>query len=307
VLTSQARESEFRKQRLAACFDEPTQQRADGDAESEPWQELDSAGAATIMPVLDSRRIAAALFDPKARQIEVQALIAGYGRLLSLEGGVIATGIEVSAIEPRGTHWRLTGKDLNFTARIVVNAAGAWADEVARRAGLPPVGITARRRSVAVVAAPGEVPVTGPMTADAARSFYFRPAPGKRDTELLMSPCDETPVEPCDAQPDPFDIEAVRERVARLCRVDSGLAGCAVRRAWAGLRSFAPDELPVVGFDAAASRFFWLAGQGGHGIQASPALADLAVSLILDRPQGAHLAAQGIDAATLAPRRLELV
>ena len=145
--------------------------------------------------------------------------------------------------------------------------------------------------------------MTGPMTADAARRFYFRPAPDRDDAELLMSPCDETPVAPCDARPEPADIDAVRGRVEELCRPDSGLAGRPVRRAWAGLRSFAADELPVVGFDAVTSGFFWLAGQGGHGMQAAPALADLAVGLILDRPPRAPFSTQAIDAAALAPRR----
>ncbi|SEF00870.1 D-arginine dehydrogenase [Rhizobiales bacterium GAS188] len=278
-------------------------QSAEGRAEAQPWRELDGTGAASVMPILDAKRIAGALYDPAARQIEVNGLITGYRRVLAAGGGEIAVGADVAALEHRNGHWRLTGRNLDVAAGSVVNAGGAWADEVAARAGLPPVGITPRRRSVAVVAAPSDVSVDGPMTADAARRFYFRPAPGTGEVELLMSPCDETRAQPGDAQPGPADVDAVRGRVEELCCPDAGLAGRPVRRAWAGLRSFAPDELPVVGFDPAASGFFWLAGQGGHGIQAAPALADLAVGLILERPPAAHLAAHAIDATALAPRR----
>jgi D-arginine dehydrogenase len=296
VLTSQARESEFRKQRLAACFDEPTQQRADGDAESEPWQELDSAGAATIMPVLDSRRIAAALFDPKARQIEVQALIAGYGRLLSLEGGVIATGIEVSAIEPRGTHWRLTGKDLNFTARIVVNAAGAWADTVAGLAGLPPIGLVPKRRTALTIAAPaGMDSAHWPMTGDLSESFYFRPEAGR----LMLSPADETPMPPCDVQPDELDIAIAIDRLTRATTIEV----VRVERKWAGLRSFVSDKTTVNGFDPLADGFFWLAGQGGYGIQTAEGMARCALSLIDSGELPADIGAAGLEAATLSPAR----
>jgi D-arginine dehydrogenase len=275
-------------------------------AEGGTWRELDGAGASSVMPMLDARRIARALLDPDARQIEVAALIAGYRHSLLAHGGVLIESAEVFTLEQRGTQWRLVAGDVELTTRIVINAAGAWADEVAHRAGLEPVAIQPRRRTVAVLAAPSGIATDGPMTTDAARRFYFRPASGPRDIEFLVFPCDETPVEPCDAQPAPSEIKTAREQIDGLCRPHTGLANHPVRRAWAGLRSFAPDENPVVGFDPAASGFFWLAGQGGHGIQAAPALADLAVSLILDRPQSEELVARDIDPVALSPSRFEL-
>ena len=136
------------------------QESAAGRGEAAPWQELDGMAAAKLMPILDAARVGRALFDPEARQIEVDALIAGYRRFLAAEGGTILLGVEVSALERHGARWRLLGRDLELAARIVVNAAGAWADELARRAGVTPVGIAARRRSIAVMAAPSGVPAT---------------------------------------------------------------------------------------------------------------------------------------------------
>jgi D-arginine dehydrogenase len=154
-----------------------------------------------------------------------------------------------------------------------------------------------------VVGAPSGITASAPMTTDAQRTFYFRPAAAHDGVELLMSPCDETRVPPSDVVPDAPDVKDVLHRVELVCRPEIRIDACPVRRSWAGLRSFTPDEIPVVGFDPLTEDFLWVAGQGGHGLQAAPALADLAVALIAGEQIGDELAAQRVDLRALAVRR----
>jgi len=161
-------------------------------------------------------------------------------------------------------------------ARIVVDAAGAWAGTLAQLAGATPIPILPRRRTVITFAAPPALEVRRwPMVDSEAQRYYFKPESGG----LLASPMDQTPSEPCDARPTELDVAEVLDRLQRFA---PSLAPRALRQRWAGLRSFAPDELPVVGFDPSLEGFFWLAGQGGVGIETSPALGRLAAELILD-------------------------
>jgi D-arginine dehydrogenase len=158
-------------------------------------------------------------------------------------------------------------------APVVVNAAGAWADSVAVRLGVPPVGLRPLRRTVAVARADG-VDRAWPIVADVGETFYFWP----EGAGLLVSPADETPSEPCDARPDDVDVALAIERVNEATTL--GLRS--VVTAWAGLRTFAPDRNPVAGADPAAPGLYWLAGQGGYGIQAAPALARLVADAVTD-------------------------
>jgi len=212
-------------------------------------------------------------------------------------------GYDATWLSRRDGLWRIVTRGQTVSASIVVNAAGAWADEVARRADLPPLGIEARRRTVAVVSAPLGIRLDGPMTADAARNFYVRPAPSIDGIELFMSPCDEAPLLPGDAQPQAADLDLVRARLSEVCRTEAGIAYAPVRRAWAGLRSFAPDELPVVGFDPLGEAFFWVAGQGGHRLQAAPGIAELTVTLVLGEAIGGRLLDEGVQVGPLSVRR----
>lgn len=168
------------------------------------------------------------------------------------------------------------GREL--AARVLINAAGAWADPVAEAAGVAPLGMAPLRRTVAQLRMGRAVPANLPLTLGLDGSFYFKPEAGK----LWLSPHDETPSAPCDAAPDELDVALAIDRFEAVLdwQVD------AVEHRWAGLRTFSPDRLPVYGFDPTARDFFWFAGQGGFGIQTAPAAAELALALLLDQPQG---------------------
>lgn len=211
----------------------------------------------------------AAAVDRTAQDIDVMALHSRYVRDLKERGGEIRTGAPVTELRRDGAGW-VAG---DIKADIVVNAAGAWADRVAAMAGVPAIGIQPKRRTLAVV--PAEADPAWPTVADAADRFYFRPDSG----QLLISPADETPSEPCDARPDEVDVALALERVnaATTLRLRS------VRTAWAGLRSFVADREPVVGAWPEHPGFYFYAGQGGYGIQMAPALARTGAGIVLGR------------------------
>lgn len=180
------------------------------------------------------------------------------------------------------------------TASIIVNAAGAWADEVAETAGVRPLGVIPKRRTAVIVDAPEGVDLTGvPMLVDIEERFYVKPEAGR----LLLSPADATPTPPCDVQPDEMDIAVAVDRVMQALDIS-------VRRVhhrWAGLRSFVADGVPVVGFGAPS--FFWLAGQGGYGIQTAPAMAMLAAAMIKGQAVPEIISREGLDPEVLSPTR----
>lgn len=211
----------------------------------------------------------AAAVDRTAQEIDVMALHARYVRDLKSRGGEIRTGHPVTELRRDGAGW--VAGDLK--ADVVVDAAGAWADRVAALAGVPPIGLVPKRRTLAFV--PAEADPAWPMVADAADRFYFRPESGG----LLISPADETPSEPCDAKPDDVDVALALERVNAATTL--GLR--TVRTAWAGLRSFVADREPVVGAWPDHPGFVFYAGQGGYGIQMAPALARTGADIVLGR------------------------
>jgi len=190
--------------------------------------------------------------------------------------------------------WTIDTKAGAFKARVIVDAAGAWADAVAVQAGVRPLGLQAYRRTMVQLRTDPGAPEGLPHIADIAGRFYFKPEPGGR---LWLSPHDETPTAPCDAAPDEIDIAIAVDRFERV--VDWRVA--AIERRWAGLRTFAPDRLPIYGFDPDTPAFFWCAGQGGFGIQTAPAAALLAASLLLGTAPDPAVAA--IDPARYSPHR----
>jgi len=190
--------------------------------------------------------------------------------------------------------WTIEAKAGAFQARAIVNAAGAWADTVAARAGVRPLGLQAYRRTMVQMRTDPGAPEGLPHIADIAGRFYFKPEPGGR---LWLSPHDETPTDPCDAAPEEIDVAIAIDRFEQV--VDWRVA--AVERRWAGLRTFAPDRLPIYGFDRDVPGFFWCAGQGGFGIQTAPAAALLAASLLLGVSPDPAVAA--IDPARYSPGR----
>ena len=222
------------------------------------------------------------LFEPSCADIDVAGLHAA-----CLRGQRVVTGARLIGAE-RDVCWRIATTAGSFEADILVNAAGAWADEVAGLSGAARLGIRPYRRTIAQLRTDPPAPEGLPLVIDAAGRFYFKPEPGGR---LWLSPHDETPCDPCDCAPEEIDVALAIDRFEQAVdwRVE------AVERKWAGLRSFAPDRLPVYGY--AEPGFFWCAGQGGFGIQTAPAAAKLAADLLLGRtPQ--------IDPHPYAPDRL---
>ncbi len=258
---------------------------------------LDEAEARALVPILRPGHVAAALLDPSAMDIDVHALHQLYLARLRAAGGAVFTGARALALERAGGEWRVGTALGDFAAPVVVDAAGAWADEVGRLAGAAAIGLVPKRRTALIVDPPRGQRISGwPLVVDADESFYFKP----EGATLLASPADETPSPPCDARPEDIDVAIAIDRITAACDLEVSH----VRRRWAGLRSFVADRTPVAGFDPRQPGFFWLAGQGGYGIQTAPALSRLAAALVLGEPVPADVAAEGVTAAHLAPGRL---
>ena len=234
------------------------------------------------------------LAEPSCADIDVAALHAAYLRQARRNGAELVTGARIEAAERGQSGWRLSTPAGDFQAGILVNAAGAWADSLAQIAGQRPLGIRPFRRTMVQLRIDPPAPADLPLVIDALGRFYFKPEAGGR---LWLSPHDETPCTPCDAAPEELDIALAIDRLEQVVdwRVER------VERSWAGLRTFAPDRLPVYGYAPGSHDFFWFAGQGGFGIQTAPAAAKLGAALLLGRvPEDM---AAGIDPAPYAPAR----
>jgi D-arginine dehydrogenase len=220
----------------------------------------------------------AGLFDPNALKLDSDALLQGYARAVRHNGGDVIVEARVAAVKRDGAHWTITSdRGETFSAPIVVNAAGSWGDNVARMAGVAPLALAPKRRTIITFDGPEGVDVSGwPFVKTIGEELYFAPESGR----LFASPMDEVPSEPCDAQPDDYEVALAAHRIEERTTIE-------VRRVvhkWAGLRTFAPDRKPVAGFATDAEGFFWLAGQGGFGLQTSPTMAAIAAALIVDAP-----------------------
>ena len=256
---------------------------------------LTAADAVALVPILRPERIAGAVLESDAQDIDVDRMLQGYARLLRNRGGKSVTGAAVTGLTRKGGAWRVSTAAGDWSAPVVINAAGAWADTVAGMAGLPPVGLTPMRRSAVLLNAPdGYRTGDWPLFASAADAWYAKPDAGR----LMISPADEDPVEPHDAWPDDMVL------AEGLHRFEQAVTMPITRpiRSWAGLRSFTPDRTPVVGFDPAADGFFWLAGQGGYGVQTAPALAAISAALCLGQamPVASDIAS-ALDPARFRP------
>ena len=236
--------------------------------------------ALRLFPVLRRDRLAAALYEDCAQNIDADRMLQGYTRLLRARGGEIETGAEVTAITRAGQDWTVTAAGRMVTAPVLVNAAGGWADLVAVMAGVAPLGLSACRRSAALLNIPTEIQDAErwPLVISASESWYAKPDAGK----LLVSPADEDPVEPADVWPDDMVLAEGLHRFAEA----TTFPVTRPTHSWAGLRTFAPDRTPVVGFAPEAPGFFWLAGQGGYGMQTAPVLARLVHALCCGRDPG---------------------
>jgi D-arginine dehydrogenase len=258
---------------------------------------LDASAVQAACPILRPGHIVAGVMETASADMDVNAIHQGFLRQLRAHGGQLLVNSEVNTIEHTGTRWKVTVGERVIQADVVVNAAGAWADVIARQAGVHEVGLQPRRRTALIVDAPKEMSIDAwPAVIDIDELFYFKPDAGA----LLVSPADETPSEPCDAWPDDMDVAIAVDRLQNATTLEVER----VRRSWAGLRSFVSDRTPVVGYAPDAPGFFWLAGQGGYGIQTSPGMARLAAALVRRQPVPADLVDFGLDVATLRPERL---
>lgn len=233
--------------------------------------------------------------EPVCADIDVAALHQHYLASARRAGAELRVSARLEGAEREGDGWRLSFVRADEArARVIVNAAGAWADGIAQLAGVDPLGITPLRRTIAQLRTDPPPPAGLPLVLDINGQFYFKPEHGK----LWLSPHEETPSPPCDAAPEELDVAIAIDRLEQV--VDWKVL--AVERKWAGLRSFAPDRLPVYGFDPAHEAFFWFAGQGGFGIQTAPAAARLAAQLLLGLPRDE--VTETLDAALYSPARL---
>lgn len=265
-----------------------------GDAQVE---RLDARQIQEVQPLLRAGYAAAGMLDLNGQDIDVHALHRGFLNAYSLLGGSLITNAAVTDMKRTGGCWRLNVGDEVYSAPIVVNAAGAWADLVGTMAGAETIGLVPKRRTALMIAAPaGRDTRALPITVDIDEQFYLKPDAGR----LLISPANEDPEMPSDVQPDEMDIAICIDRIERAFDLN-------VRRIehkWAGLRSFVADKAPVAGLSDQAEGFVWLAGQGGYGIQTAPALARFGAALALGQPVPQDILDQGLDPALIAPARL---
>jgi len=249
------------------------------EANSSDISELGIEDAVALVPILNSSTAVSAVLLTSACDIDVDMVFQAYLRRARKNGAKLFNRSRVERIERINAGWRVSAGGRDFRAPVIVNAAGAWADQVARMAGVSPFGIQPFRRSVARLPAPGGHDVKDwPMLLSVTEDWYAKPDAGK----WLVSPAEEDPVEAMDAWADDMVLaeglaryqDFVTEEVTR------------VESSWAGLRSFAPDRTPVVGFAPNVEGFFWLAGQGGYGVQTSPAMSAFAADLLTGRDSG---------------------
>ena len=268
-------------------------------AATEEITEVGVDDAVQLFPTLRRDYVAFAHYEP-GLYMDVDQIHGGYLRQMVSRGGKLICDAGVRSLNFSNGAWKAVTPNGVYTAPILVNAAGAWADEVASLAGVKPVGLNPMRRTVIIFSGPAGVNLDdAPMVIDVDEQFYFKPEAGK----ILASPADETPSPPCDVQPEEFDIAVTIERI----QIATNMVIGQVEHKWAGLRSFVADRTPVVGFDPEHEGFFWLAGQGGYGIMTSPAMADAAAALATRRTWPEDLIRNGVNADQLAPSRAALL
>ena len=258
---------------------------------------LEPAEALRHQPLLKPETVGGgAVFEPEADDMDVAAIHAGFLRGARASGGVLRLNAEVAALDRKDGVWAIRLRDgETISATNIVNASGAWADVLGALAGTRPVGLVPKRRTAFTFDAPAGAELeTMPMVIDFNESWYFKPEVG----QFLASPADETPSEPCDAQPDEMDIAIAVDRIETATTLQIRR----LKNKWAGLRSFVPDKNLVVGYDAMPG-FFWLAGQGGYGIQTGAAAGRLAASLALDARLPDDIVELGVTEKALSPLR----
>ena len=261
---------------------------------TDDMQPISVAEAVEKAPLLRDGYVAAAAYDDSTKDMDVNAIHTGYLRSARAQGVELVTNAEVTAMRREPDGWRVTTPAGEFQTPVVVNAAGAWADVVGELAGARPIGLVPKRRTAIVVDAPADTDISSwCAVADAEEQWYYKPDAG----QILASPADETPVPPQDIQPEELDIAMLVHRL----QTATTLKVKRINRSWAGLRSFVEDKCPVVGFAPDAEGFFWLAGQGGYGIQTPYAMGKTAAALMSREPVPDEVAEFGVTEADLGP------
>jgi D-arginine dehydrogenase len=262
-----------------------------------PIEELSMARAIALCPAIRPGIFRRALYEPGVMDMDAAAIHQGFLRGLKARGGKLVVSAEVESLERSGGIWTAVTRAGRFSAPIVVNAAGAWADKLGALAGAARIGLQPKLRTAILIEAPPEFCGPGVPVADVLDTWaYFKPEAGR----IMASPGDETPVDPMDAYPDDMVIAELADYLERHTLLEIGR----ILRSWAGLRSFVADHCPVIGFDPRAEGFFWLCGQGGYGIMMSPVLGRAAAELIIRNRLPEDLVARGVNEAALGPGRL---
>ena len=243
-----------------------------------------------------------AIFEPEADDMDVAAIHGGFLKGARAAGAVLRLNSEVTALDRRDGRWTIWFKEgEEIGAANIVDAAGAWADVLGGLAGCMPVGLVPKRRTAFTFDSPPDLVQRGvdisklPMVIDFDETWYIKPEVG----QFLASPADETPSEPCDAQPEEMDVAIAVDRI----ETGTTLQIRRIKSKWAGLRSFVSDKNLVAGYDPKVEGFFWLAGQGGYGIQTGYAAGQLAASLALGKDLPKDVADLGVTEAALSPGR----
>jgi D-arginine dehydrogenase len=267
---------------------------------------LDPMEALRRQPLLKPEAAAGGAIFEEAEDMDVAAIHGGFLKGARAAGAVLRLDAEVTNLDRKDGRWTIRLRDgESVTAATIVNASGAWADVLAGLAGAAPVGLVPKRRTAFTFDAPADLLQKGldlarlPMAIDFDETWYIKPEVG----QFLGSPADETPSPPCDAQPEEMDIAIAVERIETA----TTLSIRRIKNKWAGLRSFVADKNLVVGHDPKVDGFFWLAGQGGYGIQTAEAAGRLAASLALGKGMPADIAALGVSDAALSPARFTRV
>lgn len=268
---------------------------AEGVASGAHVERLTTEDALETCPALRREKVAAALWEPDAADIDVAGLHQAFVRTMRAAGATVSTSTEVLGASHDGHGWRVDLGGATWRGDVIVDAAGAWGDVVAERCGVAPIGLRPLRRTAFMVAGT-DVSREWPLVVDVDHDWYFKPD----GEQILCSLADETPSAPCDARPEEIDVALAIDRINAA--TDLGIRH--VRSQWAGLRTFAADRSMVIGPDPRVPAFLWLVGQGGTGIQTAPAASRLAAALVLGHPVPADIAAAGLDLRTVAPERL---
>ena len=259
-------------------------------------ERLDARAALDLLPVLRPEHVIGGVLEQDAADIDVDSLLQGFLRGARLHGSQTIWDAHVTGMRRAGGVWTVTTSAGSYQAPVLVNAAGAWADEIAKLAGAGPVGLVPKRRSAFLFAPPeGLATSRWPMFIDVDESFYIKPDAGM----LLGSPANADPAPPHDVQAEELDIAIAIDNIERMTTLQ-------IRRpshTWAGLRSFVPDGELVGGFDPALPGFFWAAAQGGYGIQSAPGAGQYYASVLLGEAASLDLASSGFDPARISPAR----